>query len=171
MNFALSPLLLEILNSCPWFWIKNQISASILHLTPLTISRLQFQPSLFTQKPSKHSIITNMPLKLFQNYNSPPRNSFSHIFLTTTPIPVILSPKFTESPPLSFHAFIILDYCILIDCVPRVRWSRSRAKAVHEISRSIIRGLRLLFCEQRGNCPWTYCVYFLYLFCITRIAW
>jgi hypothetical protein len=31
---------------------------------------------------------------------------------------VILSPKFSESLPLSFHAFIIVVYCILIDCVP-----------------------------------------------------
>jgi hypothetical protein len=44
-----------------------------------------------------------------------PRTSFSHIFSTTTLIPVILVPKFSGSRPLAFHASIIHVYCILID--------------------------------------------------------
>jgi hypothetical protein len=34
------------------------------------------------------------------------RTSKIHIFSTTTPNPVILVPKFSESLPLSFYAFI-----------------------------------------------------------------
>jgi hypothetical protein len=37
--------------------------------------------------------------------NSPETSKF-HIFSTTTPNPVILAPKFSESLPLSFYAFI-----------------------------------------------------------------
>jgi hypothetical protein len=38
-----------------------------------------------------------------------------HIFLTTTPNPVILVPKFLESLPLSFYAFIFHMFVAFID--------------------------------------------------------
>jgi hypothetical protein len=69
------------------------------------------RPLSFAPRPSNHSqkfIKTQNPL---EKTILPLKASKVHIFTTVTPISAILAPKFSESLPLLFYAFINL--CLL----------------------------------------------------------
>jgi hypothetical protein len=57
--------------------------------------RSEIQKNIYKKVPSLRKILENSS-----------KTSKIHIFSTTTPNPVILVPKFLESLPLSFYAFI-----------------------------------------------------------------
>jgi hypothetical protein len=64
--------------------------------------------------PKSENIYKKVPsLRKIQKNSS--KTSKIHIFSTTTPNPVILVPKFLESLPLSFYAFIYHMFVAFID--------------------------------------------------------
>jgi hypothetical protein len=75
-----------------------------LHLGP---SVFQKKPTVcdFTVRPEIQKIFMKRSLASEKSTKIAPKLKI-HIFSTTTPNPVILVPKFSESLPLSFCAFI-----------------------------------------------------------------
>jgi hypothetical protein len=79
---------------------------STLHLGPSSFPKSTCSPHIYRKPLGFSKIFPKIPLATFQKLQRGLRNSFRHIFATATPNSVILSPKFLESLPLSFYAFI-----------------------------------------------------------------
>jgi hypothetical protein len=75
-------------------------------LKPLGFSKINPQSIIFSQTPRVWKIFTKRSLASEKSTKIAPKTSKIHIFPTATPNPVILVPKFLESLPLSFYAFI-----------------------------------------------------------------
>jgi hypothetical protein len=76
-----------------------------LHLGPSTFSISTHSPEFHKVAPELKNNSKKVPSLRKIHKNSPKTSKF-HIFQTTTPNPVIPVPKFSESFPLSFRAFI-----------------------------------------------------------------
>jgi hypothetical protein len=74
-------------------------------LRPSGFSEINPRSGIFAVRPEIQKIFTKRSIASENPQNSS-KTSKIHIFPTTTPNPVILMPKFLESLPLSFYAFI-----------------------------------------------------------------
>jgi hypothetical protein len=100
-----------------WKIILKSINPCHFAKGPYSYSISTHSPQISKDTLAFLKIILDIPLATFQKLQISPQNSLRHIIATATPILVILAPKFSESFTLSFHAFIIYVYCILIDYV------------------------------------------------------
>jgi hypothetical protein len=75
-------------------------------LRPLSFSEINPRSVIFQLGPKFEKIFTKRSLALEKSTKNSPKTSKIHIFPSTTQNPVILVPKFLESLPLSFYAFI-----------------------------------------------------------------
>jgi hypothetical protein len=75
-------------------------------LRPLGFSEINPRSRIFAVRSEIQKIFTKRSLASEKSTKNSSKTSKIHIFSTTTPNPVILVPKFLESPPLSFYAFI-----------------------------------------------------------------
>jgi hypothetical protein len=78
----------------------------ILHSGPRVFSEINLRSGIFAVWPKIGKIFTKRSLASEKSTKNSSKTSKIHIFPTTTPNPVILVPKFFESLPLSFYAFI-----------------------------------------------------------------
>jgi hypothetical protein len=74
-------------------------------LRPLGFSEINPRSVIFQFGPKFENIYKKVP-SLRKIHKNSSKTSKIHIFSTTTPNPVILVPKFLESLPLYFYAFI-----------------------------------------------------------------
>jgi hypothetical protein len=75
-------------------------------LRPLGFSEINPWSTIFAVRSEIQKIFTKKVPSLRKILKNSSKTSKIHIFSTTTPNPVILVPKFLESLPLSFYAFI-----------------------------------------------------------------
>jgi hypothetical protein len=75
-------------------------------LRPLGFSEINPRSTIFTVRSEIRKIFTKRSLASEKSTKNSSKTSKIHIFSTTTPNSVILVPKFLESLPLSFYAFI-----------------------------------------------------------------
>jgi uncharacterized protein YllA (UPF0747 family) len=75
-------------------------------LRPLRFSKINPRSTIFAVRSEIRKIFTKRSLSIEKILKNSSKTSKIHIFSTTTPNPVILVPKFLESLPLSFYAFI-----------------------------------------------------------------
>jgi hypothetical protein len=75
-------------------------------LRPSGFSTINLRSRIFAVRPRKLKNNSKKVHSLRKIPKNTPKTSKIHIFSTTTPNPVILVPKFLESLPLSFDAFI-----------------------------------------------------------------
>jgi hypothetical protein len=101
--------------SPPYFPIEKKFCAGksplILQLAPCPFVKSSHSPRKFQEGPWFSKINSSLALATFQKLQKVAATSFRHIFATVTPISVILAPKFSESLPLSYYAFI--NICLL----------------------------------------------------------
>jgi hypothetical protein len=86
----------------------------ILHRSP-SVFRNQPTVQEFTVRSEDLKNIYKKVLSLRKIHKNRSKTPKIHIFSTTTPNPVILVPKFLESLPLSFYAFIYHMFVAFID--------------------------------------------------------
>jgi hypothetical protein len=99
-------------------------------------------------------IVLDISLATFQKLQISPQNYFRHIFATATPILVILAPKFLKYFTLSFHAFIIHVYCILIDYAYTSRLGNAVPEPFSEdFQDQALEESQLFFMGQQGKLP------------------
>jgi hypothetical protein len=95
---------------CPsHFLLENNSGikySSHFSFRPLSLSKINPQSLIFSVRPRNPKIFTKRSLVSEKSTKNSSKTSKIHIFPTTTPNPVILVPKFLESLPLSFYAFI-----------------------------------------------------------------
>jgi hypothetical protein len=75
-------------------------------LRPLGFSKINPQSMNFQLGPKFKKYLQKRSLASEKIHKNSSKTSKIHIFSTATPTPVILMPKFLESLPLSFYAFI-----------------------------------------------------------------
>jgi hypothetical protein len=75
-------------------------------LRPLGFSKINSWSMIFVVRSKIQKIFTKKSLASEKSTKNSSKTSKIHIFSTTTPNLVILVPKFLESLPLSFYAFI-----------------------------------------------------------------
>jgi hypothetical protein len=83
---------------------ENPIS-DILHLGPSAFPKSTHSPRIYSRPGNLKNNSKKAP-SLRKSHKNNSETSKIHLFSTTTPKPVILVPKFSESLPLSFCAFI-----------------------------------------------------------------
>jgi hypothetical protein len=75
-------------------------------LRPSGFSKINPRSGILAVRPRKYNNNSKKVPSLRKIPKNSPKTSKIHIFSTTTPNPVMLVPKFLESLPLSFYAFI-----------------------------------------------------------------
>jgi hypothetical protein len=75
-------------------------------LRPLGSSEINPRSTIFAVRSEIRKIFTKRSLASEKSTKNSSKTSKIHIFSATTPNPVILVPKFLESLPLYFYAFI-----------------------------------------------------------------
>jgi hypothetical protein len=75
-------------------------------LRPLGFSKINPRSTIFLVRSEIWKMFTKSSLDSEKSTKIAPKFQKIHIFSTTTPNPVVLVPKFLESLPLSFYAFI-----------------------------------------------------------------
>jgi hypothetical protein len=98
----------EILQRGPWTFVKSTrgLDFADFALRPLGFSKINPRPTIFAVRSKIRKIFTKRSLASGKIHKNSPKTSKIHIFSTTTPNPMLLVPKFLESLPLSFYAFI-----------------------------------------------------------------
>jgi hypothetical protein len=98
----------EILQRGPWTFVKSTRGPDFadFSLRPLEFSKINPWSTIFLVRSEIWKIFTKKVPSLRKIHKNSSKTSKIHIFPTTTPNPVILVPKFLESRPLSFYAFI-----------------------------------------------------------------
>jgi hypothetical protein len=98
----------EILQRGSWTFGKSTRSPDFADFTlrPLGFSKIYPQSTIFLVRSEIWKIFTKGSLTSEKSTKIAPKLQKIHIFPTTTPNPLILVPKFLESLPLSFYAFI-----------------------------------------------------------------
>jgi hypothetical protein len=98
----------EILQRGPWTFVKSTHGPYFADfaLRPLGFSKINPWSTIFLLRSKIQKILTKKVPSLREIHKNSSKNPKIHIFRTTTPKPVILVPKFLESLPLSFYAFI-----------------------------------------------------------------
>jgi hypothetical protein len=98
----------KILQRGPWTFVKSTRGPNFADfaLRPLKFSEINPRSMIFFQfSPKFEKYLQKVP-SLRKIHKNSSKTSKINIFPTTTPNPVILVPKFLESLPLSFYAFI-----------------------------------------------------------------
>jgi hypothetical protein len=95
----------EILQRGPWTFVKSTRGPDFANfaLRPLGCSEINPRSTIFAVRSEIQKIFTKRSLASKKSTKIAPK---IHFFSTTTPNLVILVPKFLESLPLSFYAFI-----------------------------------------------------------------
>jgi hypothetical protein len=98
----------EILQRGPWTLVKSTHGPDLtgFALRPSGFSEINPRSGISAVRPGKLKNNSKKVPSLRKIPQNSPKTSKNHIFSTTTPNPVILMPKFLESLPLSFYAFI-----------------------------------------------------------------
>jgi hypothetical protein len=98
----------KILQRGPWTFGKSTRGPDFADfaLRPLGFSKINPWSTIFPVRSEIRKIFTKRSLASEKSTKITPKLQKIHIFPTTTPNPVILVPKFLESLPLSFYAFI-----------------------------------------------------------------
>jgi hypothetical protein len=93
----------EFLQRGPWTFVKSTRGPNFagFALRPSSFSEINPRSGIFVVKPEKLKNNSKKVPSLRKIPKNSPRTSKIHIFSTTTP-----NPKFLESLPLSFYAFI-----------------------------------------------------------------
>jgi hypothetical protein len=47
----------------------------------------------------------------------------------------------------------------------KIKWMKTTRSSIPEFEDRVYKDSDLFFSKQQDKCPWTYCVYFLYLLC------
>jgi hypothetical protein len=107
-NNSLFQDILEILQRGPWTFGKSTRGPDFADfaLRPLRFSKINPRSIIFPVRSEIQKIFTKRSLASEKSTKNSSKTSKIHIFPTITPNPVILVPKFLESLPLSFYAFI-----------------------------------------------------------------
>jgi hypothetical protein len=97
----------EILQRGPWTFVKSTRGPDFADfaLRPLGFSEINPWSMIFQFGPKFKKYLQKVP-SLRKIHKNSSKTSKIHIFSTPMPNPVILVPKFLESLPLSFYAFI-----------------------------------------------------------------
>jgi hypothetical protein len=98
----------EILQRGPGTFVKSTHGPDFadFSLRTLGFSKINPRSTIFPVRSEIQKIFRKRSLASEKSTKIAPKLQKIHIFPTTTPNPVILRPKFLESLPLSFYAFI-----------------------------------------------------------------